>query len=74
MAKTSAILEDVVDRIPIAEFSSGAREFEGTIPSPRSAFSARHEHTMQVELDKLSDRVDLVSRRSSSRRRKSTAS
>jgi DNA-binding winged helix-turn-helix (wHTH) protein len=45
MAKNSAILEDAVDRIPIAEFTSGAREFEGTIPPPRSAFSVRHERT-----------------------------
>ncbi len=49
--KTSAVLEDTVNRIPIAEVTSGAPLFEWTIPPPRSDSAARHERISQVEPD-----------------------
>ena|SRR5579864_1012682 len=48
--KASAVLEDAVHRIPIAELMSGAPSFEWTIPLPSGDFSPRHEH-IQFELD-----------------------
>jgi hypothetical protein len=41
--KTSAVLEDAVHRIPIAELTSGAPVFEWTIPAPGGDSRARHE-------------------------------
>jgi len=43
--KTSAIREDTIHRIPIAELMSGAPSFEWTIPQPISNFPVRHERT-----------------------------
>jgi len=43
--KTSAILEDTIHRIPIAELMSGAPSFEWTTPRPSSDFPARQERT-----------------------------
>lgn len=40
--KTSAVLEDVVHRIPIADLISGVPLFEWTIPKPTDAPSAKH--------------------------------
>ena len=48
--KTSAVLEDAVHRIPIAELMSGAPSFEWTIPLPSGDFSPRHER-IQFEPD-----------------------
>jgi len=49
--KTSAVLEDAVHKIPMAELTSGAPLFEWTIPPPSSDSSARHERITQLELD-----------------------
>ncbi len=48
--KTSAVLEEAVHRIPIAELTSGAPLFEWTIPPPSSDRRATHKG-IQFELD-----------------------
>ncbi len=47
--KTSAVLEDAVHRIPIAELTSGAPLSEWIIPSSNSNSSERHEDISQFE-------------------------
>ena len=49
--KTSAVLEDTVHRIPIAELTAGAPLLEWTIPPPSSDSSSRHERIIQLEPD-----------------------
>jgi len=46
--KSSAVLEDAVYRIPIAELTSGGPLFEWTIPSPSTA---KPERITQFDLD-----------------------
>jgi DNA-binding winged helix-turn-helix (wHTH) protein len=56
--KTSAVLEDAVHRIPIAELMSGAPSFEWTIQPPSGDFSPRHE---RIQFEPDSYRIAFVS-------------
>lgn len=49
--KTSAVLEDTVHRIPIAELTAGAPLFEWTIPPRESDSQASLEPIIQIEPD-----------------------
>src|SRR5260370_25314202 len=49
--KTSAVLEDTVQRIPIAELTAGAPLFEWTIPLRESDSQASLEPIIQIEPD-----------------------
>jgi DNA-binding winged helix-turn-helix (wHTH) protein len=56
--KTSAVLEDTIYRIPIAELMSRVPSFDWTSPQPRGDFSARHE---RVQFDPDNYQIALVS-------------